>query len=278
MLYCPKCASQAVEGQRFCRNCGTNLGLILDAMEGKRGPLDFDSLKEDLRQLGSSLRSGFEEARQNIKKTSRLAKAGGTVCDHVPAPEISRIRVRERRKGDQNELRYSVSTPVVAPQIKIKDKNNPHPRRYSFQQATLSIIGGGASCAVLYYFFNTAASSGLVASLAHSLMKVNPDLDLSGVEPVVRMLWMLGLVGVAKGIAHLINGIFFAPKPERAAVETSAPAPGFVPEPSSYATPGAATPTNEFERNLGSGFRPSITEDPTAQFEPREADRVPSKS
>ena len=39
-MYCPKCSSPAAEGQRFCRQCGTNLGAIVDAMEGRRGPVD----------------------------------------------------------------------------------------------------------------------------------------------------------------------------------------------------------------------------------------------
>ncbi len=63
-MYCPKCSSQAVEGQRYCRQCGTNLGVILDAMDGKTVTVDFETLKKDLRQLGQSLRSSFEDVHQ----------------------------------------------------------------------------------------------------------------------------------------------------------------------------------------------------------------------
>ena len=42
-MFCPKCASAVVAGQRFCRNCGLKLDVIVDAIEGKsRAPFDFD--------------------------------------------------------------------------------------------------------------------------------------------------------------------------------------------------------------------------------------------
>jgi hypothetical protein len=227
-VYCPRCASEAVEGQRFCRNCGMNLGVILDAREGQRGPIDFESLKSDLRELGASLRSGFEEARQGIKRTQRFAPPAAPTPPAPPAP---------------------ATAPVALGSEWVKPVRAAGTRRYSFQQATLGIIGGAASSGVLYYFCNEAANSGLVASIVNSILAVNPQLELTGVEPVFRTLWMFGLVGVAKGAAHLLNGIFFAPKPERVIVERRPPAPDPVPAPARYIPPDN-----------------SVTEDPTERF------------
>ena len=53
----------------LCRQCGANLGAIVDAMEGRRGPVDFERLKVDLKDLGTSLRTGFEQAHKEFKKT-----------------------------------------------------------------------------------------------------------------------------------------------------------------------------------------------------------------
>lgn len=33
-MFCPKCATQNLEGASFCRSCGANISLILSAMEG----------------------------------------------------------------------------------------------------------------------------------------------------------------------------------------------------------------------------------------------------
>src|SRR5438105_1260986 len=100
-MYCPKCASTAVPGQRYCRACGANLGAIWDAVEGKRGQLDFETLKSDLRELGVNLRAGFEQAKENFNKhTNRLnhpprppgwAPAQGQVpVSNTTPPEVTR--------------------------------------------------------------------------------------------------------------------------------------------------------------------------------------------
>src|SRR5262249_5725927 len=100
-MFCPKCASPTVHGQHFCRNCGTNLRVIMDAIEGKRSPLDFETLKRDLRDLGSSLRTGFEEASAAIKNTKRLDQrtAPNSQQPQVLLPDVSKELGKELRKA-----------------------------------------------------------------------------------------------------------------------------------------------------------------------------------
>jgi hypothetical protein len=248
-VYCPKCASVAIEGQRFCRSCGANLGAILDVMEGKRAALDFESLKSDLRDLGVSLRAGFEGARSNIKPpwTSKLPSAASirrqAATMGPPVPQGLATIVRQRKEAST--------------------------RKYSLQQATLSILGGAASCGVLYYFLNHAADSGFVTSVINSVAALNPKIELGGLEQVVRLLWVFGLIGIAKGAGHLINAILFGPSKEIAAppsplvITPPAVAPTIAPDPGRYvATPSPSATTNELENAPQS----SVTEDETARF------------
>jgi hypothetical protein len=251
-VYCPRCANVAIEGQRFCRSCGANLGAIVDVMGDRRSALDFESLKSDLRDLGVSLRAGFEGARSNIKPpwTSKLPSAAN-IRKHAgavaPMPQGLATIVRQRREAST--------------------------RKYSLQQATLSILGGAASCGVLYYFLNHAVDSGFVTSIINSITALNPKIQLGGSEQVVRLLWVFGLIGIAKGAGHLINAIFFGPPKEVVAPQpqfVSAPpvveppiAPSMVSDPGRYvATPSPSATTNELENAPQS----SVTEDETVRF------------
>src|SRR5438477_3768196 len=191
-IYCPKCASQAVEGQRFCRTCGTNLGVILDAMAGKqRGPLDFESLKEDLQQLGGSLRSGFEEARENMKnmkKTHRFAASEVTNAPDASCASLNWAEQREKRR-EERLARFRARR-----ESRVKAKYSPRPRKYSLQQATLSIFSGGATSLVLYNLLSTAAGSGLLNNLEQVLVRKLEMPEITGWVPVFQMLWLIGLI------------------------------------------------------------------------------------
>lgn len=254
-MYCPKCATKATPGQRFCRTCGTNLSVILDAIDdniGDRrgGAIDFDKLKDDLRELGSNLRVGFEEARQGFKQATGQTKR----LDQTPAAPPPPV-------------------PVKLEPLRVKQVRGGSTRRHSLQQGTLSILGGGVATGVFYQLLQTATESGLLASIEQMMLR---DLNVpppGGFIPIFQLLWVVGLIPVAKGLGHLVNGIFFPAKPEpgtkEVVVSTSqrvvytpagAPAPPSLFEPDTNELPGSST--NE--------PMTSITEDETVRFGARE--------
>lgn len=282
-MYCPNCATTAVAGQRYCRKCGANLGAIVDAMEGKRGPIDFETLKADLLQLGMNLRVGFEQAKENYKhQTSRLqtppppvtwptpatptiqqAPAPPTAAQPVP-PEV----VREMRKTIK-DLRRMYS--------KVKLANS---RKYSLQQGMLSLFSGGAALVAWKYVLHAVGTSGLIDSLQR-LLQEQTGTAIWGLAPVIQALWIFALIPLISGVAHLINGIFFAPKPEE--LQQDAPEPewpvyqarefSYQPQPQAVppAAPASVISTNELEHNTGALKQPaSVTEDPTLRLETQE--------
>ncbi len=269
-MYCPKCAAEAVPGQRFCRSCGTNLGVILDAIEGKqRGTIDFETLKNDLKELGSNLRAGFEQASAGFKGTKRLDQNPpvGSPANFPPPHVVMADMARD--------LKNSIKKEVSKGLHKVRVANS---RKHSLQQATLSIFGGGAWMAVWNILLNEANGSGLLNSL-ESLILQKTQWEVVGLVPIISQLWLLGLIPVAKGVAHLFNGIFFAPKPEE--LEPEEPVvqqPGYYYPPyaaPSYGAPVSAVPpashiaastTNELNEKMGNIPQPSVTEDPTMRF------------
>lgn len=253
-MYCPRCASAAVEGQRFCRNCGMNLDVILNALEGKQpGPLDFERLKRDLRDLGANLRTGFEEASSAIKKTNRINQP-----PPPHAPFVSPLTAIQPMTGA--ELRKEINNALHKVRV-------AHTRKYSLQQATLALLGGGAWMAVWYKLLEQATNSGLLDRLELIILQ-ETGTPVFGLVPVLQMLWLLGLIPVARGVAHLINGIFFAPKVEKEQLHVAAPA--FAP-PQSYVAaanppvnaPAGSSTTNDLQ--VGTAVQPQtgVTEDET---------------
>lgn len=268
-MYCPKCAAESVPGQRFCRSCGTNLGVILDAIEGKQpGAIDFEALKNNLKELGSNLRAGFEQASAGFKNTKRLDQnpVAGQPANFPPPQVVLADMARDLKNSIKKEVGKGLS--------KVRLANS---RKYSLQQAALSIFSGGAWMIVWHRILDEAFGSGLLASLEQLILQ-KTDAPLVGLVPVFRLFWLVGLIPVAKGVAHLANGIFFAPNPEQ--LESEEPdiqqsgyyypvysAPVSAVSPASHI---AASTTNELNEKIGNVQHPSVTEDPTMRFGAKE--------
>jgi hypothetical protein len=264
-MFCPRCANQIAENQNYCRNCGLKLHLIVDAIQDKpsRGQFDFETLKRDLRDLGSSLRAGFEEA---IKNTRKLKQNAPPTSQQDWSREVSKaVWSHEVSEVLKHHIGKALKKAKVA-----------HSRKYSFQQAALSLFGGGATMAVWYYVLEAAANSGLLQNLELIIMDKG-DTTITGLVPVIRMLWLLGLIPVARGVAHLLNGIFFAPKPEKEPEPQIGFAPDFAPAPAqnhiqpqpTYSSAVANPATNNLDGEGTPQPQISVTEDPTLRFEPK---------
>jgi hypothetical protein len=214
-MFCPRCSNQIVENQNFCRNCGLNVGVIVDAIQDKpRNKFDFEPVVRGLHDLGSSLRAGWEEAHSSIKNTRRLKK-------NAPPQDWSREIGKAVWSHEVSEvLKYHINRALK----KAKAANS---RTRSFQQATLSLLGGGAMMAVWYYLLEAGPTADLLRDIQGIILE-KTGTYVEGLAQVIRMLWLLGLIPLSRGVAHLINGIFFAPKPEQ--------------EPQIGATPDFASP------------------------------------
>lgn len=284
-MYCPRCSTKAVPGQRYCRSCGANLGAIWDAMEGKRGQIDFETLKADLKELGMNLRVGFEQAKENFKaQTNKLNQPNQTVQQNwwgagqtqppvspgtaaTPATTTATLPPlveREMRKTIK-DLRRMFN--------KVKLANT---RKHSLQQGILSIFGGGAMMLAWHEILHKALISGFLNNIETAINTSGKvDFPIAGIPQVLASLWILGLIPVAKGVAHIINGIFFAPSPDELAAESDvleAPAPMFYYQPQPQAMPPAmetpsAISTNGLERELSDKPPASVVEDETKRFE-----------
>lgn len=270
-MYCPKCASPAVAGQRYCRQCGTNLGVIVDAMEGRRGAADFERVKADLKDLGTSLRSGLEQVHQEFKKKQHEHRQR-----HHGKPQDWISDVANTASSAVNDVTTAIFSSPPKPKPE-KPKRSRESRRYHLQKGILSIFTGSASAGAYYLLLQTAAQSGLLANLEQLILQRNPN--LTGLVPVVQMLWVFCLIPVATGIGHLINGMFFAPsdqelreaeRTEQLPPETQTINFNQTPSPASATT----RTTNEIAPDFATGY--SVTEDQTLPLDQPRRERQAS--
>ena len=186
-MFCPKCGSQTVEGQRFCKACGTNVQLINDALrsgDSSQAPfgIDVESLKKNAIEFAQSWKTGWSGV------------AGGKDW-HQKAHESAR-EIREIRRKAKEEARR---------------QNLPKPREYmsyswqhNLRNGLVSLFWGGGLGILLYYLGRTVIDGGLIRQLEESSQG-----HVQGLDPLVRMLWLIALLPVLKGLARIIYAAFF---------------------------------------------------------------------
>lgn len=186
-MFCPKCGSQTVEGQRFCKACGTNIQLINDAIrsgDSPQGPfgIDVDALKKNAMDFAQSWKTGWsgvangKDWHQGVRDSAR--------------------EIREIKRKAKEEVRR---------------QNLPKPREYmsyswqhNLRNGLVSLFWGTGLGIVLYYLGRTMVDDGLIKQLEESSRG-----HVQGLEPVVRMIWLIALLPVLKGLARIIYAAFF---------------------------------------------------------------------
>jgi hypothetical protein len=96
--------------------------------------------------------------------------------------------------------------------------NAVNSRKLSLQKGMLSIFSGGALLIALKKLLDVAFASGLLNDIERIIR--TDDVPWApvpgGISQVLHFLWLFALIPIARGVAHLINGVFFAPEPESA--------------------------------------------------------------
>lgn len=186
-MFCPKCGSNTVEGQRFCKACGTNVQLINDALhsgDSSQGPfgIDVEALKKNAFDFAQSWKTGWSGV------------ANGK--DWHQGARVSAREIREERRKAKEEVRR---------------QNLPKPKEYmsyswqhNLRNGLVSLFWGAGLGIVLYYLGRTLIDDGLIKQL-----EASSDGHVQGLEPLVRIIWLIALLPVLKGLARIIYAAVF---------------------------------------------------------------------
>ena len=262
-MYCPKCGVEAVEGQRFCKACGTNLQLIINIVKGGgKGPgpwnIDPEELKRNVTDFVDSWKQGFKH--EHTKKW----KAD---WEQYQKGHPYRQDARELRRKAREEVRRR-NLPQPSQWMK-------YSRQHNFKEGLVSLLSGAG----MSYVFFKIGQEVLNAGIIHEIPRIT-DAQAHGLEVLARIFWLFMLIPALKGLGHLIYATFFAESLATLSERYTIPADQLGLEAPRAAEPvaerntapqaTASAPTRDFEPFAEP---PSVTENTTQFFEGAGAQR-----
>jgi hypothetical protein len=184
-MFCPKCGAEALDGQRFCKACGTNLQLINNALGGGEGGqlvhgVDLEALKQNALEFARSWKEGW-------------SGTGGPIRAGIIRGNATRELWRQRR----DEARR---------------RNLPRPkdwmtysRQHNLRNGLMSLFWGGGLGVLLYYLGHNLVSWGTLNDIPNITAS-----QLDALQHAVQVAWMIAIFPVVKGFAQIIYASFFA--------------------------------------------------------------------
>ena len=178
-MYCPQCGTESTAELHYCRSCGANLKVIGKAV----------SLSEAIAR-SDSVPSKLKEMVKNFKVEK--------VTD-----EVSRAMERMNK-----EIVHSANDPRPRKSwwLEAKKKTAEERRERHLTKGTIKLFWGSGLTVFLYFLANAL------------VLKLPPDVVARipfEIDPVVHVLWVLGLIPMLSGVGHIIAGLSIRREPVR---------------------------------------------------------------
>lgn len=187
-MYCPKCGTESSAEQRFCRSCGANLKVIGKAVA-----------------LGEVIGRSERGPMLKIKEMMESAKIKKTTDDVSQALDKMGQDISQSSAGNAQALPWW---------MQFKDKRTPEQRREQhLVKGTVALFSGIGLMIFLYYL-----SAALVLKIPpETLAKIPFE-----VEPVLKMIWLVGLIPMFSGLGRIIAGLMIKVRPQASLEEKDA--------------------------------------------------------
>src|ERR1051325_11008083 len=185
-MFCPQCGTES-QSTQYCRVCGANLKVIGKAValseavaRSDRGPLP--KIKEMIKEF----------------KVDHVSDEVSGALDHM-TQEIARISPESQQPAR------------ARPWIEFRKRKTPAEKREDhISKGVVSLFSGVGLTVFLYYL-----SAALVLKLPPEIIAQIPF----AIDPVVKTIWLLGLLPATSGIGHIIAGLLIRPQREQPQLE-----------------------------------------------------------
>ena len=216
-MYCPQCGTESSSGVQYCRSCGSNLKVIGKAVSLSEAIARSDrgplpKIKEMMKSLKvEHVSDDISHALEQMNK--EIVRSSDDPTPHKPWW----LAGRKQKMAEQRREKHLVT-------------------------GAISLFSGIGLAIFLYYL-----TGALVLKLpADFVARVPFEID-----PVVRILWLVGLMPALKGVGHIAAGLLIRPDPPTRIepLKAAEKVPG---EPVLRAAPASVTErtTNILERQI----------------------------
>lgn len=181
-MYCPQCGTEAQANLQYCRVCGSNLKVIGKAVSlseaiarSDRGPLP--KLKEMVKNL----------------KVEHVTEEVSRALEHMNQ-EIAKVSPKENPQRERQ------------PWVSFRKKKTAAERRENHISKGVVSLFSGAGLSTFLYFLSTSL-----------VLKLPPDIIAQipfEIDPVVKVIWLLGLLPATSGLGHILAGLLIRPDRE----------------------------------------------------------------
>ena len=179
VMFCPQCGTES-QSTQYCRVCGANLKVIGKAV----------SLSE---AIARSDRGPLPKIREMVKglKVEHVSDEVSGALDRMNQ-EIARISPESQRRP--------------RPWISFRKRKTAAEKREDHISKGVVSLFSGAGLTVFLYFLSAA----LVLKLPPEIVSQIPF----EIDPVVKTIWLLGLLPATSGLGHILAGLLIRPRPE----------------------------------------------------------------
>lgn len=171
-MFCPQCGTESPPDLKFCRVCGSNLGVIGKAVTLSEAIAGSDSVPSKIKDLVKNFK---------IEKVT---------------DEVSRAmeKMNQELAGSADEHREW----RLKRAVKRKEKTAEQRREKHITQGLITMFSGIGVSAFLYFLGGAF------------ILKLPPDVvaDIPfELEPVIRIIWLAGLIPTLTGLGRIIAGL-----------------------------------------------------------------------
>ena len=174
-MFCPQCGTESPSELKFCRSCGANLKVIGKAVTLSEAIARSDGVPAKIKELISNI------------KISQVTEEVSRAMDMMNR-EIARTSEEHRQKRREEYLRRRQR----------RQKTAEERRERHFTKGVIKLFWGSGFTVFLYF-------------LAHSLvLKLPPEVIAQTpfeIDPVVRVIWLIGLLPMLSGLGHITAGL-----------------------------------------------------------------------